>query len=131
METPEDVEITQNTICDETSNAADADLALVCTCPTPTGNTVDSIKQQVHIFKVHRKVLAAPSTFFEDMLAASGVPDDIDEQGNSGNLPIVKMEERRGSDCPTGCSVQQSRIVRGIGTNPRMEVCFKRLGGCE
>lgn len=73
MAEPKDVEIPQTKIYDKVFNAEDADLALVCTCVQPTGTAAEASDQimqvqQQHISKVHRKVLAAPSTFFEDMM---------------------------------------------------------------
>ena len=93
MAAREDFQILQNTICDDVFNAEDADLALVCTCPTTTGDEIKQVQQQQHIFKVHRKVLAAPSTFFEDMMLASEDTDGIFENRKPDDLPTVKMEE--------------------------------------
>lgn len=84
---------------DEVYNAADADLALACAL-RKNGKPVEG---QLHIFKVHKRVLAAASTFFESMFETAG-PQDCKADGIEGEAPPeVKLEE----------SVEIVRILAG------------------
>lgn len=93
MAEPKDTQASKNKVYDEVFNAEDADLALVCTCLTSSTADHRSKKKQQHIFKVHRKVLAAPSTFFEDMMAAASDTDGTEEGRKANDLPLIKMDE--------------------------------------
>jgi len=67
-------------------NATDADLALIWKEPSD-----DGLEPNLHVFKVHGKILAVPLTVFEDMLAAS--TDTSGEIEGLEGVPEVKLEE--------------------------------------
>lgn len=75
-------------IIDASFNAEDADLVLVCSRPSQT-----DAQSLLHIFKVHRKVLAIPSTFFEDMFIVSVESSAMSQEQLVQGLPSVHMEE--------------------------------------
>lgn len=76
-------------IVDEVHNAPDADPALVCAV-RKYGKPVDG---QLHVFKVHKSVLAAASTVFEWMFETAG-PQVCRAEGSEAEvLPGVNMEE--------------------------------------
>lgn len=78
---------------DETYRAADADVSLVCSkrLPTAVFGGVEAVKTvtktDLHVFRVHSKVLAMTSPFFKDMVDLAGPVDA------ATSLHEVKMDE--------------------------------------
>ena len=75
---------------DDTFDATDADLALVCLKPDIKFG--EDVSHTLHVFKVHKRIMAVPSTFFEAMMEASE-PGFEDSKDSVEGLPALRMEE--------------------------------------
>ena len=105
------MEQTEDRSMDDTFNPSDGDLSLVCH-ERPAG---PADKPNLHIFKVHRQVLAISCTFFDDMLKVSGDPEQIRIKTNA---PELVMEESVAVvRALLGLAYNNSELIAGIITS--------------